>query len=284
FFIQLLLDVLCLSALFYFSGGANNPFISYCLVPICISAATLSWSYTWTITALCVAGYTLLLFFHVALPVLSPVHHHDNHQEINLHIIGMWLNFFISAALITYFVVKMAQDLRLQDELLNQRREDDLRDEQLMAVATLAAGTAHELGTPLSTMKVLLAELREEYRHEPQLYDDLNILSDQVQQCAHTLQNLVGKAEYGKDGQFAAQSLREFCRSIIERWLVMRPEVVANIHIDQDSQDVICYLHPTIGQSIINLLNNAADANPENILIHIEWDQVSMRWKIEDNG
>lgn len=284
FFIQLLLDVLCLSALFYFSGGANNPFISYFLVPICISAATLSWSYTWTITALCVAGYTLLLFFHVALPVLSPVHHHDNHQEINLHIIGMWLNFFISAALITYFVVKMAQDLRLQDELLNQRREDDLRDEQLMAVATLAAGTAHELGTPLSTMKVLLAELREEYRSEPQLIEDLKILSDQVQQCANTLQNLVGKAEYGKDGQFAAQSLQEFCRGIIERWLVMRPEVSASVHFASDSQNVAAHLHPTIGQSIINLLNNAADANPENIQIRIEWDQSSLRWTIEDNG
>lgn len=284
FFIQLLLDVLCLSALFYFSGGANNPFISYFLVPICISAATLSWSYTWVITLLCIASYTLLLFFHIALPALSPVHHHGNHQDINLHIIGMWLNFFISAALITYFVVKMAQDLRLQDEQLNQQREDDLRDEQLMAVATLAAGTAHELGTPLSTMKVLLAELRDEYRNTPQLYEDLNILSDQVQQCAHTLQNLIGKAEYGKDGQLEAQSLRQFCMDIIDRWLVMRPEAIAEVHLDPNVQDVICYLHPTIGQSIINLLNNAADAAPENIIIRIEWEQTSMHWQIEDNG
>lgn len=284
FFIQLLLDVLCLSALFYFSGGANNPFISYFLVPICISAATLSWSYTWVITSLCIASYTLLLFFHIALPVLSPAHHHGNHQDINLHILGMWLNFFISAALITYFVVKMAQDLRRQDDLLNQKREDDLRDEQLMAVATLAAGTAHELGTPLSTMKVLLAELRDEYSDEPQLYDDLKVLSDQVQQCSVTLKNLVGKAEYGKDGQFAAQSLRKFCEDILERWLVMRPDVIANMDINQDSPDVVCYLHPTIAQSIINLLNNAADANPENIIIRIDWDRAAMRWRIEDNG
>lgn len=284
FFVQLLLDVLCLSALFYFSGGANNPFISYFLVPICISAATLSWSYTWVITSLCVASYTLLLFFHIALPALSPTHHHGDHQDINLHILGMWLNFFISAALITYFVVKMAQDLRRQDELLNQKREDDLRDEQLMAVATLAAGTAHELGTPLSTMKVLLAELRDEYRHEPQLYEDLNVLSDQVQQCALTLKHLVGKAEYGKDGQIAPQSLRQFCEDIIERWRVMRPDVVAKLEINKNSSDIVCCLHPTVAQSIINLLNNAADANPENIFIYIEWDQVAMRWKIEDNG
>lgn len=284
FFIQLLIDVLSLSALFYYSGGANNPFISYFLVPICISAATLSWSYTWVITLLSIVSYTLLLFFHISLPVLSPTHDHAHHQEINLHILGMWLNFFISAALITYFVVKMAQDLRRQDDLLNQRREDDLRDEQLMAVATLAAGTAHELGTPLSTMKVLLAELRDEYSSQPQLLDDLKILSDQVQQCAHTLQYLVGKAEYGKDGQFAPQSLREFCETMIDRWLVMRPEVTANVFIDHASPPITCTLHPTIAQSIINLLNNAADANPDDIAIRINWDQHTLQWKIEDNG
>src|SRR5690606_5028259 len=62
FFAQLLIDVICLSFLFYCSGGANNPFVFYFLVPICISAATLSRSYTWSITLLCTGSYTLLLF------------------------------------------------------------------------------------------------------------------------------------------------------------------------------------------------------------------------------
>jgi two-component system, sensor histidine kinase RegB len=135
FFSQLLIDVICLNALFYFSGGANNSFISYLLVPICISAATLPWRFTWIITALCLCAYTLLLFFHVNLPIFDTSHNHNS--NLSWHILGMWFNFSISAILITYFVVKMAKTLRQQNEQLNSLREDELRNEQLMAVAIM---------------------------------------------------------------------------------------------------------------------------------------------------
>src|SRR5690606_35338935 len=251
FFIQLLIDVLCLSALFYFSGGADNPFISYFLVPVCISAATLPWRYTWIITLISIGSYTLLVFHHVSFPLFSPLQEHAHQAEMSFHIFGMWLNFFISAVLITYFVVKMAEDLRRQDDQLNRRREDDLRNEQLMAVATLAAGTAHELGTPLSTIKVLLSELCVEHAKEPRLLSDLHLLSDQVEQCAQTLKQLVGKAEYGKDGVLPSQAVQVFCDSIIERWQIMRPEADATIQIYPESPKVLCRFHPTITQSII---------------------------------
>jgi two-component system sensor histidine kinase RegB len=286
FFTQLLIDVLCLSLLFYSSGGANNPFVFYFLVPICISAATLSWSYTWVVTLLCIASYTALLFFNIPLPALSPDHgqHHLHQPVINLHILGMWVNFFISAVLITYFVVRMARDLRHQDQLLNRRREDELRDDQLMAVATLAAGTAHELGTPLSTMKVLLNELRDEYREPAALQQDLQLLTAQVEQCSLTLRQLVEKAEQTKSGNYNEQLVGDFCNTIIERWQVMRPEVSARIAIAHDSANIKHAFHPTISQSIINLLNNAADANPENIIIRVQWSSSELTWQIEDNG
>lgn len=190
FFIQLLLDVLALSIIFYFSGGASNPFISYFLVPICVAAATLSGSYTLITASLAVLSYSLLLFFNVPLPLVSPNHEHM-HQALSPHILGMWLNFFISAGLITFFVVRMARDLRAQEQQLNRKREDELRDEQLMAVATLAAGTAHELGTPLSTMKLLVSELRAEHIHNKPLQTDLQLLSQQLEQCATDRKSVV---------------------------------------------------------------------------------------------
>jgi two-component system sensor histidine kinase RegB len=286
FFSQLLIDVICLSLLFYFSGGANNPFVFYFLVPICISAASLSLTFTWSITLLCISSYTLLLFFFVPLPALSPehIHHATNTSIIDLHVLGMWVNFFISAVLITYFVVRMARDLRHQDQLLIQRREDQLRDEQLMAVATLAAGTAHELGTPLSTMKMLLNELRAEYKEPLALQADLQILTAQVAQCADTLHRLAEKAEETKTGDFSLQTVRSFCLATIERWQIMRPDAIFKIRMDDDLPDISYVFHPTIPQSIINLLNNAADANPVDISIKIEWDQQVLTWYIEDNG
>ena len=283
FFLQLLVDLGCLSAVFYFSGGANNPFVSYFLVPICICAATLSGTYTIAIASVSVLSYSLLLFFHIPLPVLSP-HHHQADHSLNLHVIGMWLNFFISACLITYFIVKMARDLRAQEAQLNRWREDQLRDEQVMAVATLAAGTAHELGTPLSTMKLLLSELRSEYKELEPLQADLQLLQEQVSQCANTLRELVATAEQTKDGQLPRDNIRNYCNSVIERWKIMRPDVHALVTIAENQPEFDAHFHPTIAQAIINLLNNAADASPKDIEIDIHWNAEKLYWTIKDCG
>lgn len=283
FFIQLLVDLICLSTVFYFSGGANNPFVSYFLVPICICAATLSGTYTLAIAGVSVLSYSLLLFFHIPLPILSP-HHHQADNSINLHVLGMWLNFFISACLITYFIVKMARDLRAQEAQLNRWREDQLRDEQVMAVATLAAGTAHELGTPLSTMKLLLSELRDEYRELKPLQKDLQLLQEQVNLCANTLRELIATAEQSKDGKVLEENIANYCATLIERWKIMRPDVIARINFADNPANGNAQFHPTIAQAIINLLNNAADASPEDIEIDIHWDAQNIRWIIKDKG
>ncbi len=284
FFIQLLIDLACLSAVFYFSGGANNPFVSYFLVPICISAATLGSGLTLTIASLSILSYSLLLFFHVPLPILAPDHHQHDNNSLNLHVLGMWLNFFISAGLITYFIVKMARDLRAQETQLNRWREDQLRDEQVMAVATLAAGTAHELGTPLSTMKVLISELREEYANNENLRNDLALLQAQVNQCSTTLRDLVNKAELAKEGKIAAESVRAYCENLLERWKILRPDTNSTIEFSAKSPALTAVFSPTIAQAILNLLNNAADASPDDIQIAIEWNQAAMQWTINDNG
>ncbi len=287
-FIQLLFDVVLLSVLFYTTGGANNPFIFYFLVPISICAATLPWGYTWALAGLSLASYTLLLFFHIPLPAISPGHHAHAHAPLNLHVLGMWLNFFISAALITYFVVRMARDLRRQEDQLNQQREDQLRGEQLMAVATLAAGTAHELGTPLNTLKILLAEMREEHggqNHDsPQLLEDLRTLSEQVELCSDTLRHLVASAERSGDDFLPPQSLKTFCRQLIDRWQLMRPDVTLTLDIAGNDDGPSVAFPPTIAQSITNLLNNAADAEPRDIDIRIRWWERELRWRITDRG
>lgn len=283
FFIQLLIDVICLNVLFYFSGGATNPFVSYLLVPVCISAATLPWRFTWFITALCVAAYSMLLFFHVALPIFAMDHMHA-HSKLSWHIIGMWFNFFVSATLITYFVVKMAKSLRQQEEVLNEMREDELRNEQVIAVATLAAGAAHNINTPLATMTVLLSELRSEYEKNPQLSADLNVLSQQVAQCAASLKQMVQDSSAATKGQHKQQPIKDYCNSIIDRWQLMRPEVTFSVHFSENiAQQLIAY-DSRLDHAIINVLNNAADASPENIRIEIQLDQQNLCWQIVDQG
>lgn len=282
FFIQLLLDLLCLSLVFYWSGGANNPFVSYFLVPVCVSAATLPLGYTLTITGLSILSYSLLLFFHQPLDIVSPQHH--GHSGWNLHVLGMWLNFFISACLIAIFVVKMASDLRRQENQLNRLREDQFRDEQLMAVATLAAGTAHELGTPFSTMKMLLGEMHRDYPEPASLQQDIQLLQQQLELCTNTLRNLVHTAEQSKDGQFPRQSLHHFCQQLLAHWSITRPDVQPKVHYADHLPNLYQAFHPGIAQALINLLNNAANASPSGISIYIRWTMHTLDWQIDDEG
>ena len=283
FFIQLLIDVVCLNVLFYFSGGATNPFVSYLLVPVCISAATLPWRFTWFITALCVAAYSMLLFFHIALPIFAMDHAHAQ-STLSWHILGMWFNFFVSAMLITYFVVKMAKSLRQQEEVLNEMREDELRNEQVIAVATLAAGAAHNINTPLATMTVLLAELRSEYEKDSQLSADLNVLSQQVAQCAASLKQMVQDSSAATKGQHKQQPIKDYCNSIVDRWQLMRPEVTFSVHFSENIEQQLIAYDSRLDHAIINLLNNAADASPENVRIEIQLDQQNLCWQIVDQG
>ena len=159
FFAQLLVDVFALSTLLYFSGGSTNPFISLYLLPLTIAAAALPWAYTWVMAAITISCYTLLLFYYVPLP-----HDHEEHNsEFNLHVSGMWLAFVLSTVLIAWFVVKMGISIRERDKDLALAREQALRNEQIIALGTLAAGAAHELGTPLATMAIVTGELQNDY-------------------------------------------------------------------------------------------------------------------------
>lgn len=185
--VQLGCDLIIHSLLLYYSGGSTNPFVSYYLVPLTIAAATLPWLYTITLSGLALGGYTFLLVW--SHPLALPAGPRES-----LLIYGMWLSFALAAGLITFFVAKMAEELRHQEELRAERREEGLRDQQLLAVATQAAGAAHELGTPLATMSVLIKELRREHQ-EPTLQEDLAVLQEQVKLCKETLQHLVRAAE-----------------------------------------------------------------------------------------
>ena len=283
FFIQLLIDVTALTALFFSSGGASNPFISYLLVPVCISAATLPRHFTWAITALSLVAYTLLLFFNIEFPLFAVNHAHEQ-GRFSWHILGMWFNFFISASLITYFVVAMANTLRQQQEALSRLREDELRNEQLMAVAMLAAGAAHEINTPLSTMTVLLQELRNDYQNNPTLLADLELLSQQVNHCAGTLKRLVKDSSSASLGKFSTKTLKNFCDSLIDRWQLMRPQIVFQLNYSGEQLNQEMTVDPRLEQAIINLLNNAADASPHNILINITASNNNLLWKIIDSG
>ena len=145
---QLCVDLTALAILLYLSGGAANPLISFLLVPVAVAALSLPGRLTAAVAMLAVALYSLLMWQFLPLPVADP------ERGARLHLAGMWLTFVVSATMIAWFVARMTASIRERDNRLNAARELALRDERVVALGALAAGAAHELGTPLATWPV----------------------------------------------------------------------------------------------------------------------------------
>jgi two-component system sensor histidine kinase RegB len=209
-------------------------------------------------------------------------HHLHSAGGMNWHVAGMWLNVGISAALMTYFVTSIAATVRRQREAINRLREQQLMDENILTVATLAASTAHEMGTPLSSLSVLLGDLREEYRSNVALSADLQLMEEQVVRCQQSLRQLADTAREHQQGGEHRQPVAQWVERLIRNWQVLRPEVQANFMVQAGEPCEVAW-PLVVEQAVINVLNNAADAG-SHLAVQIQWDTSELLISIEDDG
>lgn len=286
-FAQLCVDVFALSVLLYYSGGSTNPFVSLYLLPLVIAAATLPARHTWCMAALTTACYSALMVYRIPLPH----NHHDMSMDMsmpmdtdsafNTHVLGMWLGFVISAGVVAYFVVKMAQAVRARDEMLAQVREEILRNERIVALGTQAAGAAHELGTPLSTMAVVIRELqRDTDSDQIELHDSLNLLDEQVRGCRRILDKMMLNAQ--ESGTSTLQTADKFVSDVLNEWQLLRP-TAKYVYRGEEPAPLIS-ADATLRAALMNLFNNAADASGTAIEIHSRRDNLNFVMEIHDHG
>jgi two-component system sensor histidine kinase RegB len=251
-------DILVLGYLLYFTGGASNPFITLLLVPIALSAAALSARALLVVSALAAIAYVVLLNWHVTLPV--PMHD-DSHGGLTLSEAGTGVNLLISALLLGFFINRLSHALRLQQTEVQRVRERALRDEGILAIATQAAGAAHELNTPLSTMLTLLPELRRDYAADHLLSEDLLLLQHQVNRCRTILREMVafGKAQLSQEPE--RLTVAQFIHGCLERFQLLRPEAEISLMLDDNTARTVLRTPPGLRHALLNLLNNAADAS-----------------------
>lgn len=282
FFAQLVADVAALTGLLYLTGGATNPFTWFFLLPLTIAAALLPRTYIWAMAALTVACYTLLMAAYVPFP------YGDLHREggFGLHVFGMWLGFVISAGIVAYFVVEMAETLRQQEQRLAAAREQVLRDERVVALGTLAAGAAHELGTPLGTMALLTEELEQEYsdRQFAELRSRLRLLREQIDRCKRALSVIAASAGQSRAEAAHPVSIEAYLRELVEQWRRLRPGVQVQYQLHGSDPSPVIVSERTLSQALLTILNNAADASPQSIELDGEWSAAQLTIQVADRG
>jgi two-component system sensor histidine kinase RegB len=247
------LDVLTFSGLLYFTGGPENPFSFLYLVPIAIAAITLRAAWTWMLVLLSLTSSLVLFARHQPLPMAGG---HAGHMA--LHLRGMWVAFGVASAFIVYFLMRVRRALAARDQELDASRSLAARQERLASLATLAAGAAHELATPLSTIAVIAKDLERAVgaAGTPGAADDVRLMRDEVERCRRILARMRVDAGDPAGERFARVSVRELLDDCLTE---------AAVDVTVDDATALCTtalpLH-AFGQALRGLVDNARQASP----------------------
>lgn len=287
-FLHLLFDVLPLAIVLYFTGGATNPFIILFLFPLTIAVTILPAKYSWILATVTIVCYSILMVEYEPIPISHNMHEHDTSREYDLHIIGMWMAFVAIAGLITYYVFGMGNTLRRQQKLLARARERALQDEKLVSLGTLAASTAHELGTPLATMSLLANELRDqiESNNQPRevLLNDIDNLSRQIKRCELALSDLSASAGASPLENGEAMEVAVYLQDLLNQLYDTHPDITIETDWVQQSDTCIILADRSLTQALINIIDNAIEVSPNDVSWASVWDDKILNITISDRG
>lgn len=261
----LLADVLSLSTLLYLSGGITNPLASLYLPPILIAALVCSRYFAWALTLFAVIVFLLLSWFYIPLTITNP----SMSWQFFTRIGGIWFTFSISATLITSCIGWLIHALNEREQQLAQAHAQQQQNEQLLSFGIEAAHTAHKLSTPLNALLLLNDELQARPRLPADIRQDLALMHSQLIQCRDVLWQL--KPSGGRMTRQQNIWLYATLRNQLSHWQNLRPDV--RYQWQQHSPvepDIYVNLDALFWSAFLNILNNAADAGKQDIVLETE--------------
>lgn len=256
--IQLLVDVVFLGFLLYFSGGATNAFVSLLLIPIAIAAVTLTTAQLTVVSCCALATYSWLLW---SMPM------HVMHGNMQGHFIGMWINFIFSAGVISLVIARMAKAITLRELTIAKYREEQLKQEKVIALGLASAQVTHDLATPLATIRLLTDELIEDFSAN----ETVGELDQQVERCRENIDSFRQMSLAIKEEQKSQLSLNNLMAQIKQHCNLNYPKtdirfmqtanVINTLKVNYDSSLI---------PAIINVINNAIMASAKRHKHQIE--------------
>lgn len=272
--LQICADILFLSLLLLFSGGATNAFVSLLLIPIAIAAVTLTPTLLAFVAFLAILSYSLLLW-NLPMSVM--------HGNMEGHFIGMGINFLFSALVVAIVVGKMARSINQRELAIAAYRENLLKQEQVTSLGVASAQVTHQLATPIGTVQLLADELQEDFPNN----DIIKDMQSQLTRCSDSLDAFRAMVFDIKEQAIVATNVGDLLDNLLDNLRVNYPE----IHVELVAQQPInteVMADAALLPAILNLINNAIRAtkanNSNEITLISQVDTNNWQFTIRDYG
>ena len=277
----LMLDVGSLAWQLWFSGGTTNPFAFLFLLQIVIGAILLPPSWSWIVAALSAAAYAGLTFNYRPLDLPEPY----SQAPMPLFLLGSLVCFLLIAALLVFFVIRIDRNRRQSDAALAALRQQAAEEHHIVRMGLLASGAAHELGTPLATISVLLGD----WRHHSALAQNFELLAEveemttELQRCKTIVTGILQSAGEARGEKPEVTSLREFVQTISEEWAARSGgTLLLDDCIGENDIDIVS--DPALRQVIGNVIANALEVSPHFVMLSASVEAGQAVISVRDRG
>ena len=196
----------------------------------------------------------------------------------------MIINYVLTAAMLVYFCNRLFASLRYQAQLAREAQEAQMRSESVGAIGALAAGSAHELGSPLATVAVIAAELKREYHGDQRLQRDLQLINQQMQACKKILVKMARAGDERRAETTNGTWLDDFIQATIERLRMLNPGATILARLDEATPPPFIVVEETLRQTIANLIQNAVHVSSQHVKVAVAWSGADLVVTVSDRG
>jgi two-component system, sensor histidine kinase RegB len=263
-FLALLLDVAALTAQLYLSGGAANPFVSLYLLQVTLAAVLLdAWS-TWALVFITSGCFVWLTAFH--RDIFAWREHGGDFAW--MHIQGMFVCFVLSATLLVLFITRINRNLRARDAHLASLRQQSAEEDHIVRMGLLASGAAHELGTPLATLSVILNDWQHmpTLKEAPELSQEITEMQLQVDRCKTIVSGILMSSGEARGEGTLRTTVNAFLDGLAAEWRASRSPRRFD-YTNAFGRDEAIVSDAALKQVIFNLFDNALEASPNVVRV-----------------